>query len=171
MKIIQGLLVSILSINCFSENFLEMHIKNLGITNFDFQEIEKFPEQALSILVKELHPIKIEKILQMEQSHFQKEMHVIWCLRTLRYLTGTNFLSSRTDVLGNMNEDQAYWLGLYQEDGVPFFSVWMSRDTIFISPENVQLEIIEKWKTYLRQNKYFNDKKIQKKIAIDDWYF
>ena len=66
-------------------------------------------------------------------------------------------------------KDRKYFLTINGNTKIPFFGVWMSRDVIYIAPQDTQKEIIEKWKKwYFISGKTFEYNPVE---DIDKWYF
>jgi hypothetical protein len=110
------------------------------------------------------------KITPADEEKQKTAMHVIWCIRALRYLTGGLDFTGRTRYRFKESErERKHFLTIKSETELPFFSVWMSRDTIYIAPLDVQREIIDKWiQWYEEQGKAFPYKASEN---IDQWYF
>jgi len=98
-------------------------------------------------------------------------MKVVWTMRALRFLTGTNFLAETKHVFGSDEVEQRRQtlLHKYDEKKVPFFAVWMSRDSIYFAPEDAQTTIIAQWKLWIEKNKY--DLPPIKETRTEEWYF
>lgn len=128
--------------------------------------------QAAQLLIQELHPMPEGRILEAEFAQHKRSMHVIWCVRTLRALTGgMEFKAgSAADIRKrHLPELQEYWILNQSGDAVRMYGVWMSRDTIYIAPKDVQEAVIAKWKDWYTANgasfHYVYDRN------VDDWFF
>ena len=150
---------------------IEAKIKKLGADNQGDIEIIKSlatnRQLAIKLLLRELHVIPEEKLLPSEFAKHQNSMHVIWCLRAMRYLTGKKFLSRTTTPLKKGTLRQQF---LYVKDSkkIPFFSTWMSRDIIYVAPKDAQTTIIKNWNNYITS---LNNQSKFEQIELNDWYF
>jgi hypothetical protein len=136
-----------------------------------FRELAKCPQQAASSLIGNLHVISEKVIKPTEAEQHQEAMHIIWCIRALRYITNGMDFTSKTDYTPEEYEREYRWQFLTAKHGheVPFFSVWMSRDIVYLAPEDAQVEIIRKWQYwYSAKGTIYHYKPSE---SIDDWYF
>ena len=104
--------------------------------------------------------------------------HVVWCLRTLRYLTlGLDFRAPTNHRFGTseIEQNRKWFTGgeEFPKDGtVKFFGAWMSRDSLYIAPKDAQQSIIEQWKAWYRnQGKTFRYVDPNQEPNFDHWYF
>ena len=106
------------------------------------------PAASVKLLIAELSLIPEKKILNAKQSDHEKAMHVIWCVRALRYLTGLDFHGTTGHRFSATEDEMARrdLLNRSKDGQVAFFAVWMSRDSIYVAPKDTQKEIIAKWK-------------------------
>lgn len=152
-------------------------VKNLGHwkNGYDYDIplgcLAEHGEQAAGLLLQELHPMP-ERIIGLdEQGRHVASMHVIWCIRALRYITGLDFKAGSAAALKKVKlpggaEDL---LLMHNGDEVLVFSVAMSYDTTYIAPEDVQQAVFQKWKDwYATQSQGF---KYSAHTHLDDWYF
>ena len=112
------------------------------------------------------------KILPADFDKHKDSMHVIWCMRYLRSITGgLEFeAGSAADIRSrHLPELQEYWILNQSGDQVRMYGVWMSRDSIYIAPQDIQQAVIAKWKHWYAANgatfHYVYD------THWDDWYF
>lgn len=133
-----------------------------------FDQLAKCPKEAVFYLVRELHVVPEQVIRPGEQAEHTDTMHVIWCIRALRYLTNGMDFTGKTAKFDEYNKILG-GLPIGKDQEVYFFSVWMSRDILYVAPKDAQAEIIEKWKKW-----YANDMKTFKFKSskhLNDWYF
>jgi hypothetical protein len=136
------------------------------------------PYEAVGLLIKELHPVTTTiHVVGYEQDKYPAEMHVVWCLRALRYLTDCQNFTGKTKhkFTGKTKREQEaehereWFLRGNSKTELPFFAVWISRDSVFFAPLDAQAEIIEKWKHwYATEGREFRYKECQN---LDAWYF
>lgn len=129
----------------------------------DVASLRNNPHDALALLVGELHPVPSGKV-SLDSS--ETDMHVIWCLRALRYLTGIKQYGDIQNLEELVDKETAYWLTI-DTAGVPFFSTKMSTDTVYIAPSSIQMQIIGKWKQIIEGKKY----EIKSGVHLNTWYF
>ena len=134
------------------------------------EKMEKSVDKAVVLLVNELKVIKSKRISPIDQGKYKEDVHVIWCIRALRYLTSINFTASTKHIFDKSEEPRKHFTSLRSRPKkYSFFGVWMSRDVIFVAPADVQTKIIEKWKRWLDKNQ--SKIKLKKLKDPDDWYF
>lgn len=135
----------------------------------DMRKLSSNPYHAMGCLIKELHPIEEIEIIHTEFDKHKSTMHVVWCIRTLRYLTGLDFRSRSNYKFKRNEKNRKYLLSNGRKEKLSFFAVWMSRDIIYFAPQDTQMDIIEKWeKWYSTDAKSFNYKQDE---DINNWYF
>ncbi len=110
------------------------------------------PYQSGCLLIKELRNIPETAIYSNDEEKHKSSMHIIWCIRALRYLTGLDFKGTTKHIFTKQERDRKYWLTLKNEQELPFFADWMSRENIYIAPKDAQEEIIKKWKSWFLEN-------------------
>jgi hypothetical protein len=130
------------------------------------------PTTAACYLINELHSVPEKWIRGGDQKKHPNTMHVIWSLRALRHITGGLRFKGATKYLFNesseIESNRKQFLSP-ENNEVPFFAVWMSRDSVAIAPADAQKEIIEKWiDWYERAGATF---KYHAAKHVDDWYF
>src|ERR1700756_253090 len=67
------------------------HIEDTDLVNDHPDQLHCLVEQgplAAKLLIEELHPMPEWKILPVDFKKHKASMHVIWCMRTLRSITG-----------------------------------------------------------------------------------
>jgi hypothetical protein len=135
----------------------------------DLRMLSEKPFEAVSCLIKELSIVQEEKILLQEYDQHKETLHVIWCIRALRYLTGIDFRGKTAYQFKESEKNREDFLNKNSKTELPFFAVWMSRGSIYIAPKDTQEEIINKWKEW-----YSINGKSFKYDPVDDinkWYF
>jgi len=116
-----------------------------------FRLFETDPASAACYLIKQLKVVS-EKVVSGYKDKPAQTMHVIWSLRALCSITGgLRFKGNTRYQFGKTEENRKYFLGA-EENEVPFFAVWMSRDTAYIAPMDAQKEIINKWVAWYGKN-------------------
>src|SRR2546425_954674 len=105
-----------------------------------FQVLWRYPQRSTELLVAMLAPVA--------RGAYQSGSHppVVWYLRALRSLTGLNFRGTTNELL---TEDEEHWLRPGRDRSVEFFGTWMSRDHVWVAPEDAQTEIIDRKSTRL----------------------
>ncbi len=135
------------------------------------------PAQAARLLVKELRPVGAAHIVREDfrKPKYADAMHVIWCLRALRCLTGgKDFRAPTTHRFGSseVEQNRKQFLGLDEYSTVKFFGTWMSRDSIFIAPQDAQRGIIAQWRRWFEnEGETFDYPRLGKDLNDDAWYF
>lgn len=92
------------------------------------------------------------------------EMHIIWCIRALRSLTGQEFqhVTAGTDPC----ELQEF---LGRDGPLPFFAEWMSRGRVYVAPRDVQAAVIADWRAWVRAHPACRIRDYA--FWPDGWYF
>ena len=150
---------------CYSSNSAAPEVlrlvRSLGRADFkDFNTVKDLhacAHEAAPLLVEEL------KVVDSDWPD-PKTMHVIWCIRALRSMTGENF-ERPTHVSGSFAMEEVR----LRDEPMPFFFEWMSRGRIFLAPKDVQAAVIEDWKKWIGENPNFQ---VQKHDAeFGDYYW
>jgi hypothetical protein len=193
MNKITIILVGLLLIGCVShdnEKQIRQAAKKLGVSDSHTYHklVETFnvnPHLACKYLINELRVIPETHIKGYSQEQYPESMHVIWCLRALRSLTGKSFFC-KTKYKFNPKEERnrIYWLYKDKKTNcsvdwlnesfkydIPFFAVWMSRDSIFIAPPDVQKSIINQWREWYKRDGVNYDYEKSKKVNFEEFYF
>ncbi len=180
MKTVALTILALFVVDCldcavaFAQNRLAEDVKTLGIndSNYVYKKLELFqnnPDSAVRLLIGELSPITgVTRISPEDISRHLKEVHVIWCIRALRYLTGVDFTAKTQHKFKKEDEVRAYVLR-DSGDLFRFFAVRMAHDVIYISPRDVQVKIISKWQNWYLQNAGHIG--INKQTDFNQWYF
>jgi hypothetical protein len=156
---------------------IEYLVKSLGIDDGDslvyvkLDSLRYDPNLTIKLLIDELHPVKgIPKILSVDYDKYKMEIHVVWCIRALRYITGLDFISTTKYKFGNTESERTRSQFLHSEfNKVSFFGVWMSRNTIYFAPLDAQKAIILKWKNWYDKNK--GHIKLIEARDFNEWFF
>jgi hypothetical protein len=133
------------------------------------EQLARCPQEAVSYLVNELHEVPEEVIKPDELAEHPDTMHVIWCIRVLRYLTDGMKFAGKTARFDEYNEKLGGLPIGKEKDEVYFFSVWMSRDILYIAPKDAQADVIKKWKEWYANHAENFDFKSSK--DFNEWYF
>jgi hypothetical protein len=134
-------------------------VHELGSDENDIERIKflgRAPAEAARLLVLELHPVEGVRVMADEQyaTRWRDTEHVVWCLRALRSLTaGMEFRAKTSHKFGDtvIERNRLQFIGgkQYAKDGtVRFFGVWMSRDSLYLAPQDAQRKIVEMWKSW-----------------------
>ncbi len=152
-------------------------IEGLGVTPIStrtaerqFEVLARAPAVSACHLVQEIVVVRATTIRPDDYAAYAHEMHVIWCLRALRFLTnGLVFKATTRENPAGWDETRRDLLSPDSTKRVPFFSVWMSHDIVFVAPEDAQDDIIRQWEEwYQRRGATFPYKNA---TSVDDWYF
>jgi len=165
---------------CFScdENLeIERTIKSLSLLNnisgakMAMDQFLKQPETAACLLIEELSVVREKNILISEKKESAETMHVVWCIRSLRYITnGVFFTEKSQNKFDESESDRESFLTKHVgEEGFVFFKERMSTGTIFIAPKDTQEKIIQKWKQWFRVNGATYN--YSPSSRLDEWYF
>ena len=130
------------------------------------------PATAACYLIDELQVLPETWIRGGYQKNHPKTMHVVWSLWALRHITGgLSFKGKTKHRFNDSNEIEANRRQFLRPENneVPFFAVWMSRDSLAIAPLDAQNDIIVKWTKWYRETgarySYVPSE------DVDDWYF
>jgi len=151
---------------------IEVAIHRLGTETKaeDLAVLRTNPVLAVALLADQIKPISTNRIVREEQKNHPAEMHVIWSIRALRYLSGLDFTAQTEHQFNGSDEgDRAQFLHLTTNREVTFFGVWMSRDSIYVAPEDAQRTIIKRWQEWVKTKAKTHRFAAPK--SIDEWYF
>jgi hypothetical protein len=166
-KIVLLMLVIFNILSCTSVQNVNKLVSNLGLEKCPMCQIKELyinPHKAARLLLNELHAVEIINKRSDEMIKTNPETyHIIWCIRGLQFLTGKVFVA-------NTNEKKVYEIQDFdgKMNPIPFFKDWMSREYIMIAPQDVQIQIINEWKEYIKNNPDF---KVRNYSFNDDLYF
>lgn len=149
---------------------IESEVSNLGLTDTNpLDQVERLHNSAhlaAPLLFQQLRVIEPYIIKAHELKNTDKDaMHVIWCIRALQSLTNEKFTANT-----NVEEELPIQKHLGKKNPLPFFAEWMSREMIYVAPQDVQRQIIEKWEIFLDKNPNFKIRTYEF-WSDDDWYF
>jgi hypothetical protein len=116
----------------------------------DVQELavlRKKPSEAAACLIHQLRVVDVTVLRPDERSRRPEDFRTIWSIRALRYLTGGKDFCAPTAHFDELDKDRQQFLTIRCGPGpdVSFFGVWMSRDVIYVAPEDAQEKIIQQW--------------------------
>lgn len=141
--------------------------KDISKIKLEFAKLRQKPYESVGCLIGELRVLNETKILYEDYEKYKDSIHVIWCLRALRYLTGLDFRAPTKYTL--KDGARKYFLSLKEKTNLPFFATTMAHETIYIAPKDTQAEIIRKWREwYLKEGTTFNYKPIE---DFDFWFY
>jgi len=135
------------------------------------------PQAAACQLVAELKLVGELRVGQLEQEEHPAAMRVVHSIRALRYITGCHDFRGSTKERFPAEEflprydtlaPREQFLMRDGRDNVPFFAVWMSRDSTFFAARDVQLQIIAQWRDWLNDIDEFEFGRCE---DGRDWYF
>lgn len=121
-------------------------------------------------------PLLVRQLLVLRpDTPWDTELHVIWCVRALRSITGQKFqFSHRAKMVRRYNclpSPRKCPGRLVKNTGepMPFFEEGMSRPQIYLSPPDVRWRVIQAWKTWVNKNgRTFT---VQEYDGIGDWFW
>jgi hypothetical protein len=157
-------------------------VKVLGSDDRDLERIKTLahqPVESARLLVRELHPVTGIRIPSWEpRAKWKDTLHVVWCIRALRYITGgLDFRAATAHHFGTseIERNREWFVGGEQfrkDRTVCFFGVWMSRDSTYIAPHDAQIEIIREWRAWYEQHgKTFSYVDQARDQPPEVWYF
>ena len=160
--LLSGVLVEASETPQSADLLIQEAIRNLGNGRYpdDLVIFWRHPRRSTELLLDEL------KLVPRGKYPNGKHPHVVWCIRALRSLTGLDFRGVTREKL---NEDERQFLRVGKDGSVKFFGTWMSRDLVWVAPEDAQKQIIVRWKNWFKKegarHSYINDE------HMDNWYF
>jgi hypothetical protein len=171
--VISLLLLGTLEYSRASDGEAENVIKKLGPQTMpeDLNALANNPIEFAGLLINELAIVPENKILAGDQSANKKAMHIIWCIRALRSMTGLDFTAPTGNRFSKRVDEQTRndLLKRPASDDVRFFAVWMSRDSIYVAPADAQEKIIKRWKEWYARNGQSH--RYTTNSPLSDWYF
>jgi len=140
----------------------ESGVKDLKVLAFD-------PKFSVHCLIDQLEVTEVSHIpgFQQKDSPYKKALHVVWCLRALRYLTSQNPTSWTDYEFQKYDKDRKDFLLREGSKKIPFFATWMSRDSVYLAPIDTQKRIIKKWNVWFKNA----NRPYVPNHDFDDWYF
>jgi hypothetical protein len=119
--------------------------------------LAKNSSESGPVLISNLKPISLKEISPDQFATHPAEMKIIWSLRALRYIYRKDY-SSKTNYVFKSEEElqvQHFIKASYTDKTnheVMLFGVWMSRDIIYLAPEDAQINIIKQWKEWSKSH-------------------
>jgi hypothetical protein len=153
---------------------IENIVKMLGRSHDSITQLKKLSDhsnQAIPLLIRELHPIDVKWITNTELSNPTDKVaeaeHVLWCIRGLRFLTGgIDFCATTNYRFGDSGGEQnrKFYLqdscsecegkckdeGKKEDEFISFFALWITHLCEYIAPLDAQKEIIKAWKDWYK---------------------
>jgi len=127
------------------------------------------PADAVCNLIQGLHPVATRHVSGYDESPDREALAVVWRLRALRFVTGCqDFRAPTKDALSHPDEAGRQFLERRGSRRLPFFAVWMSRDSLYLAPPDAQAAIIAQWKRWFSENGSRFDYRACE--SSDDWY-
>lgn len=139
-------------------------VESLGLSpSADLQEsirtLHKTPRQSVKLLVEELKEINPDP-----EKGDTESVHVIWCIRGLRSITGQRFAFRSGEQLTKFQKEF-----FRQDKPLPFVALRMSNSRFYVAPGDVQKKVISAWKEWTKRNlNTFEPKKFQ---PSGKWYW
>ena len=156
------------------DSLLVKDVRTLGISDSShlyskLSLLEKNSSKAVELLIRELKPIpEIGRILPEEVDKYLIQVHVVWCIRALRYLTAIDFTARTNYVFSDSEKVRSQFV--HSKDGAcSFFGVHMAHDVIYLAPLDAQRAIILKWQDWYKSNK--DQIKLDRSLDFNSWYF
>jgi hypothetical protein len=128
------------------------------------------PERAACHLVQDLRPTTIRHLSGYDPSPDRQALAAVWRIRALRFLTACqDFRAPTTDRLSHPDEVGRQFLERRGRRQLPFFAVWMSRDSVYLAPPDTQAAVIARWRRWFAdEGSTFAYRACE---STDDWYF
>jgi hypothetical protein len=131
-------------------------------------DLLKDPLGSACWLVRSLKPVDSEKFSSEQMSCSEAEP--IWAVRGLRYITGC--MDFRGSAISSPMADprDTRWKLLMRrgKSEVPMFATWMSRDMVYLAPNEVQVQIIGRWERWFSEEA--TKFRFEACETLDDWY-
>lgn len=126
------------------------------------------PKEYTKLLIDTLAVIEnTDKITSAEATSRKSDIHKVWIVRALAFLTGKQVATSKV-IKANIDEERLQFLS--KPNGkLKYFGVQMSTETIYIAPVNGQAEIIRLWKSWACNN--LKNYEFPENVDLNNWYF
>lgn len=159
---------------------LSVMVKNLGMEiNYernvqqqaaDFYKLKDSPIESMRLLINELAIVNEESVSAINNKSGKEHLHIIWCLRGMRFLTGGLFFTAKSDYEFRRTEQKRkYFLAKKNEQEFTFFSTDIAEGIIYFAPLDVQEQVISKWKNWYRQRGTKYNYEVSR--DLDKWFF
>lgn len=137
----------------------------------DFYRLNMNRNDAIKILLSELKPIREKVILIEQKAHSVEGLHIVWCIRALRFLNGCTFFTEEAKEDRYTDEDQIRILLLMQKKAnkYTFFATSAIHDKIYVAPIYAQESIIKQWNDWFK--KYSGQLKNENCRDAIVWYY
>lgn len=133
----------------------------------DFYILSKNKKTAVLHLLEELKPIKESNLSTELNSKNAEGLHVVWCIRALRFFTGCMFFTEKAkDRFAAKDQIRIMLLTQKKDNEYTFFAASAARDKIYIAPIYAQKVIIKKWNEWFKQNGEGFEYKTCKDVSI-----
>jgi hypothetical protein len=121
--------------------------------------------QALHAAGREAVPLLVAQLSVVDPEAFDdRAMHVVWCIRALRSLTGQDFYFHTGLPLSPRSAAH-----LDAKEPMGFYAYWMSHGLLYVAPPDVQRKVIEAWKGWAQARTDKFD--VQPFQPYGDWFF
>lgn len=132
-------------------------------------EMKLHPKEYVKLLVEQLSiTSNTDKITFSNTNERKDDLRIIWSIRALRYLTGIQF-SAPINTEASTEKKKFQFLLKRNEQGLKFFGVKMSTETIYLAPIDTQFEIIKNWYSWSCKN--LDTHSFPDEVDINEWYF
>ncbi len=126
------------------------------------------PKEYVKLLVEQLTTTgNTDKITFDNINERRVDLHNVWVVRALRYLTGVQFSAPFNPEAPT--EGIRFQFLRKSEGNLKFFGVKMSTETIYLAPIDVQVEIIKNWHRWSCEN--IDTHSYPDEVDINEWYF
>lgn len=166
-------LIALVAYPAIAQDSIANLVTSLGINDSTYvysklDQLKSQPDSAVGLLIGQLVPITdATRIPQAKFDVYRNDLHVIWCIRALRYLTGVSFEAPTQHKFSGRDKVRAYLLSDGQR--LSFFAVRMAANVIYIAPVDVQKKVIKEWENWYRQNRGHIE--VKANPDFNDWFF
>ena len=160
LVVLCSLIVSCSGQNRSSDAEIKVAIAHLNNDSLEssLQLFYSNPYRSTELLIATLEPTA--------RGNFHEHPRVVWAIRALRSLTGLDFQATTKATL---TRDERNFFDPDTAGQIPFFGVWMSRDRVWVAPQDAQIAIIKKWRVWFVKHGS-NYKFVDDPVAAH-WYF
>jgi hypothetical protein len=114
--------------------------------NLTVMALHSRPREAVLLLVRELHPVDPDFSTKTSS---EDALHVIWCIRALRSITGEDVSGRRFLFRTEERLTDSQREFLHQDKPLPFFAEWMSHAKVYLAPRDVQTRVVAAWQAWV----------------------